>query len=246
MQSTRCRRRSSQGRQAEWRAGARVPEHFAVINNGVGGLEAITRLMDSPASGSCSACLRWREGRRRWGRWAGCWSWEAPFSVQFSERANNSRSPCSVVWGGMNLFSRWHRDYRLLLYFPYNCNCICERKQNYFQFYICMYIITTTVILHLQRAIFETFDLWDIRGERIVFWWPNTNTNIIRLFNNDRIQIRILFDLKKVTEYEYEYYSDWKKQPNTNTNIIRFEKMDRIRIRILFGLKKSPEYEYEY
>ena len=169
MQSTRCRRRSSQGRQAEWRAGARVPEHFAVINNGVGGLEAITRLMDSPASGRCSACPRWREGRRRWGRWAGCWSWEAPFSVQFSERANNSRSPCSVVWGGMNLFSRWHRDYRLLLYFPYNCNCICERKQNYFQFYICMYIITTTVILHLQRAIFETFDLWDIWSE----WWGN-------------------------------------------------------------------------
>ena len=173
MQSTRCRRRSSQGRQAEWRAGARVPEHFAVINNGVGGLEAIMRLMDSPASGSCSACLRWREGRRRWGRWAGCWSWEAPFSVQFSERANNSRSPCSVVWGGMNPFSRWHRDYRLLLYFPYNCNCICERKQNYFQFYICMYIITTTVILHLQRAIFETFDLWDIWSE----WWGNMTNN---------------------------------------------------------------------
>ena len=84
------------------------------------------------------------------------------------------------------------------------------------------------------------------RGERIVFWWPNTNTNIIRLFKNDRIRIRILFGLKKATEYEYEYYSVWKKQPNTNTNIIRFEKIDRIRIRILFGLNISTEYEYEY
>ena len=86
------------------------------------------RLMDSPASGSCSACLRWREGRRRWGRWAGCWSWEAPFSVQFSERAKNPRAACSVVWSGMNLFSRWLRYYRLLLYFPHNCNWICERE----------------------------------------------------------------------------------------------------------------------
>ena len=62
----------------------------------------------------------------------------------------------------------------------------------------------------------------------------------------DRIQIRILFGLKILTEYEYEYYSVWKNRPNTNTNIIRFENIDRIRIRILFGLKKSPEYEYEY
>ena len=68
------------------------------------------------------------------------------------------------------------------------------------------------------------------RGERIVFWWPNTNTNIIRLFKNDRIRIRILFGLKKATEYEYEYYSVWKS--------------NRIRIRILFGLKKATEYEY--
>ena len=83
-----------------------------------------------------------------------------------------------------------------------------------------------------------------IRGERIVFWWSKTNTNIIRLFKNGRI--RILFGLKKATEYKYEYYSARKKQPNTNTNIIRFEKIYRIRIRILFGLKKSPEYECEY
>ena len=82
------------------------------------------------------------------------------------------------------------------------------------------------------------------RGERIVFWWPNTNTNIIRLPKNDRIRIRILFGFTKMTEYEYEYYSVFQKWPNTN--IIRFEKGDRIRIRILFGLKKAAEYENKY
>ena len=62
----------------------------------------------------------------------------------------------------------------------------------------------------------------------------------------DRIQIRILFGLKILTEYEYEYYLVWKNRPNTNTNIIWFENIDRIWIRISFGLKKSPEYKYEY
>ena len=60
------------------------------------------------------------------------------------------------------------------------------------------------------------------------------------------IRIRILFGLKKSSEYEYEYYSVWKNDPNTNTNIIRFVKITRIQIRILFGLKISTEYEYEY
>ena len=70
--------------------------------------------------------------------------------------------------------------------------------------------------------------------------WPNTNTNIIRFENIDRIRIRILFGLKKSTEYEYEYYSVWKYRPNTNTNIIRLEKITQIRIRILvFGLNYS-------
>ena len=36
--------------------------------------------------------------------------------------------------------------------------------------------------------------------------WPNTNTNIIRASKTDRIRIRILFGLPKMTEYEYEYY----------------------------------------
>ena len=70
--------------------------------------------------------------------------------------------------------------------------------------------------------------------------WLNTDTNIIRFENIDRIRIRILFGLKKSTEYKYEYYSVWKYRPNTNTNIIRLEKIDRIRIRILvFGLNYS-------
>ena len=64
------------------------------------------------------------------------------------------------------------------------------------------------------------------RGDRIVFWWPNTNTNIIRFPKNDRIWI------------EYEYNSVSQKWPITNTNIIRFPKDDRIRIRILFGFPK--------
>ena len=71
-----------------------------------------------------------------------------------------------------------------------------------------------------------------VRAERIVFWWPNTNTNIIRLPKNDRIRIRILFGFPKRTEYEYEYYSASKNY--------------RIRIRILFGFPKMTEYEYEY
>ena len=47
----------------------------------------------------------------------------------------------------------------------------------------------------------------DIRGERIVFSGPNTNTNIIRVHKFDRIRIRILFVFFIMTEYEYEYYS---------------------------------------
>ena len=165
MQSTRCRRRSSQGRRPESRAGARVPEHFGLVPICLMSMatEPIMRLMDSPASGSCSACLRWREGRRRWGRWAGCWSWEAPFSVQFSERAKNPRAACSVVWSGMNLFSRWLRYYRLLLYFPHNCNCICEREQNYFQFYHPPFDFGT------HRDALDTCDLSNIWSK----WWEN-------------------------------------------------------------------------
>ena len=64
------------------------------------------------------------------------------------------------------------------------------------------------------------------RGERIVFWWPNTNTNTIRLFKNDQIRIRIIFGFSKMTEYEYEYYSAFQKWQNMNT--IRIFKIIRI------------------
>ena len=69
------------------------------------------------------------------------------------------------------------------------------------------------------------------RGERILFFWPNTNTNNIRHQNFDRIRIRIIF-----------VFSEWA---NTNTNNIRAKIFGRIRIRIIFGFRIVPEYEYE-
>ena len=81
------------------------------------------------------------------------------------------------------------------------------------------------------------------RGERIVFWRPNTNTNIIRSSENDRIRIRIIFNPQKMTEYEYKYYSVFQKWPNTNTNIIRSSKNDQIWIWIIFGPPKMTDYE---
>ena len=44
-----------------------------------------------------------------------------------------------------------------------------------------------------------------IRGERIVFSGPNTNTNTIRVKKFVRIGIQILFGLRNLSEYEYEY-----------------------------------------
>ena len=67
------------------------------------------------------------------------------------------------------------------------------------------------------------------RGERILFFWPNTNTNIIRNQNFDQIRIRIIF-----------VFSEW-----ANTNNIRAQIFGRIRIRIIFGFRIVPEYEYE-
>ena len=69
------------------------------------------------------------------------------------------------------------------------------------------------------------------RGERILFFGPNTNTNNIRNQNFDRIRIRIIF-----------VFSEWA---NTNTNNIRAQIFGRIRIRIIFGFRIVPEYEYE-
>ena len=56
------------------------------------------------------------------------------------------------------------------------------------------------------------------RGERIVFLGPNTNTNIIRVHLLDLIRIRILFGLRNLTEYEYEYHSERHFWSNLNTN----------------------------
>ena len=49
-------------------------------------------------------------------------------------------------------------------------------------------------------------------------FWPNTNTNTIRVQNYGRIRIRILFGFRNLAEYEYEYYSECNFCPNTNTN----------------------------
>ena len=91
--------------------------------------------------------------------------------------------------------------------------------------------INDAKLLVERRIWIEYAEKLYIRGERIVFWGPNTNTNSIRP--------------KKNTEYEYEYYSSIflyriririifvKNFPtNTNTNTIR--------------QKISTEYEYEY
>ena len=56
---------------------------------------------------------------------------------------------------------------------------------------------------------------WWQRWPNTVFWteyeyysesefWPNTNTNNIRFFQNERIRIRIIFVHKYLAEYEYE------------------------------------------
>ena len=69
------------------------------------------------------------------------------------------------------------------------------------------------------------------RGERILFFGPNTNTNNIRNQILDQIRIRIIF-----------VFSEWA---NTNTNNIRAQIFGRIQIRIIFGFRIVPEYEYE-
>ena len=85
---------------------------------------------------------------------------------------------------------------------------------------------------HLSKLLqgFVKVILW-IRGERILFFGPNTNTNIIRNQNFDQIRIRIIF-----------VFSEWA---NTNTNNIRAQIFGRIRIRIIFGFRIVPKYEYE-
>ena len=73
----------------------------------------------------------------------------------------------------------------------------------------------------------------------MVFWRPNTNMNIFWFPKHDRIRIRILFGVPKMTKYEYKYYS--VSQKRLNMNIIWLPKNDQFRIQILFGFpKKEP------
>ncbi len=58
--------------------------------------------------------------------------------------------------------------------------------------------------------------------------------NIIRSEKSPEYEYEYYSVWKKTPEYEYEYYSVWKNHPNTNTNIIRFENIDRIRIQIFW------------
>ena len=135
---------------------------------------------------------------------------------------------------------RFHADMRI-------CSCGFPNMRIYFQYAhdlhidicgLCGYALVFSTIAYVCAYTNKSKHLY-CRGERIVFWWPNTNTNIIRLSKTDRIRIRILFGLPKMTEYEYEYYSAPQKRPNTNTNIIRLSKNDRIRIRILLDSLKT-------
>ena len=57
----------------------------------------------------------------------------------------------------------------------------------------------------------DSLKSFQTRGERIVFWWPNMNTNIIRFHKNDQIRIQIIFGIPNMIEYKYEYYSASQK-----------------------------------
>ena len=70
-------------------------------------------------------------------------------------------------------------------------------------------------------------------GEQIVFSGPNTNTTTIQYQKFGRIQVRVLFGLEYMAEYEYEYYSGSEIWPNMNTNTIWSATF--VRIRIVFG-----------
>ena len=88
-------------------------------------------------------------------------------------------------------------------------------------------------VWHCQGGLNEKGN--SFRGERIVFWWPNTNTNTLRPLKNDPIQIWIVSACLKVTEYEW-YFKKW---PNTNMNTMLWNNI-KIRIRmIIFGLNYS-------
>ena len=130
---------------------------------------------------------------------------------------------------------RFHADMRI-------CSCGFPNMRIYFQYAhdlhidicgLCGYALVFSTIAYVCAYTNKSKHLY-CRGERIVFWWPNTNTNIIRLSKTDRIRIRILFGLPKMTEYEYEDYSGFQICPKTNTNIIRLPKNDSLKTQIIF------------
>ena len=103
--------------------------------------------------------------------------------------------------------------------------------------------MTASLTCHLYSACLSRSSLVTLglaaRGERILFFWPNTNTNNIRNQNSDRIQIWIILRIIRIIFV----FSEWA---NTNTNNIRAQIFGRIRIRIIFGFRIVPQYEYEY
>ena len=91
------------------------------------------------------------------------------------------------------------------------------------------------LLKHVKISVFSIVALIYVgaRGERIVFSGPNTNTTTIRFQKFGRIQVRVLFGLEYMAEYEYEYYSGSEIWPNMNTNTIWSATF--VRIRIVFG-----------
>ena len=83
-------------------------------------------------------------------------------------------------------------------------------------------------MLAILRELSLYSGLLSLNSEWIVFWWPNTNTNLIWFPQNCRKWIQILFGFPKITEHEY--YSVFQKRPNTN--IIRLPRNDQIRTQI--------------
>ena len=133
--------------------------------------------------------------------------------------------------------------------------CLLEMQCTLYNEYIMIYFLAiqklfenlTQLWEEVQKKLWKFFMTFAIRprGERIVFWWLNMNTNIILFFlKNERIWILILFGLPKMTKYKYKYYSVSQKWPNTNKNIIWLPKNEQIRIQVSFSFSEMTKYEY--
>ena len=126
-------------------------------------------------------------------------------------------------------FSR--TDPRFMFLSSILCRSITDFGLIFFLLYSKMWHVTINRIKKpcLNEVILDS--MYCTRGERILFFGPNTNTNNIWNQILDRTRIRIIFVI-----------SEWA---NTNTNNIRARIFGRIRIRIIFGFRIVPEYEYE-